>query len=431
MGHEKQHTTTGAKQQTSAKSQTDDFEKGEKARGNSLRRPAGAGETPLSPDPSTSNIRTSHSSLSALSSFNDECLPPLGRSMIKRPHRVIETGSHDMSEDEETTPGAVRVSFALTPPSPIAETASVDNEDNDEEISLGAEFTSPPDVSLPLAAEAVSVDDESERIRELREHNEALQKRMQQALENEERARKEVQEIASAPAADVTVIMGDADFSEFHHPPAAVVVAKAHHSKKRKTFILMMGCIIFCLTIIVVATLVGMNGAKETIIINADDSALKIQLRTDYLKGLLTDLEPLNEQAFHYLTEFDEWKPEDTPEDYVEGEGAPGKSDRDRMWFERYALAVLYYSTDGDVSWESTFGWLSPIDHHCSTRMDKWMGVWCENDRVIYIELANNAMIGTIPPEIKLLQNLGYLSLGGQALLGTIPTRTSSQLELP
>ncbi|CAJ1947207.1 unnamed protein product [Cylindrotheca closterium] len=457
MGHEKNGSSSDDKQSAvNTTNQTADIEKqDEKAKERTLRAVAatapGAVQTPLSPAPSTGTRRsTGGSSQRTSRSLTDQLLSPT-RSMMKNgpprvPTRTLDEFSDDndgddLSEDEETAPGAVRVSYSI-PPSPATyaqsmhtNTTSDDDDDDDEVMSLGAEFTCPP-----LTAEAVPADDEAERIRELREHNEALQRQMQEALENERKARAEVKQIAAAPSADVTVVSGDVEDSEnfsmartASYTPQkvqpAIEVTKADDTSRRKTYLIMMVCVVLFLAGIAAGTLLGMK--DEKVIMMSEDSSEAIRMRTDYLKVVLQEHEPLNEQAFHYLTEFDEWKPESTPEDYLEeDEGSPEKTARERQWLERYALAVLYYSTNGDTAWETTFGWLSPINSHCSTRMNKWLGVWCSEDSVIYMELGNNAMDGTIPTEINLLSNLGYLNLEDQMITGSIPELPASLTSL-
>ena len=115
---------------------------------------------------------------------------------------------------------------------------------------------------------------------------------------------------------------------------------------------------------------------------------------------------------------------------------APGRSTRTVL--ERYALAVLYYTTWGP-SWQ--FELLSPTDvctwnkpsedvFNKTTRelidVAMW-GVYCAEDgeSIDILVLEDNNMVGPLPWEFVLLTNLKYVNIGWNALTGTIPTRIS------
>ena len=56
------------------------------------------------------------------------------------------------------------------------------------------------------------------------------------------------------------------------------------------------------------------------------------------------------------------------------------------------ALVALYNSTDGD-NWNNNTNWLSgPVD--------SWNGIIVHDSWVSYIDLGNNNLNGTIPPEL-------------------------------
>jgi hypothetical protein len=109
---------------------------------------------------------------------------------------------------------------------------------------------------------------------------------------------------------------------------------------------------------------------------------------------------------------------------------------------QRYALATLFYSTNGD-SWSNNTSWLDSGEE-----CNGW-GVSCTNTGAVVLDLPSNNLQGTLPPEIGLLTSLcecvswkkayppacdsnGLLGLFAQfgSLFGTIPWLDKSQLRL-
>jgi hypothetical protein len=93
--------------------------------------------------------------------------------------------------------------------------------------------------------------------------------------------------------------------------------------------------------------------------------------------------------------------------------------------YQRYALAVLYYSTNGD-SWNSRTGWMSNASE-CSWYQYNDEGTEDDNSctetsRLSFLDLGENDLFGSIPTELELLSDLKYMSLSGEALSGTIPS---------
>ena len=76
-----------------------------------------------------------------------------------------------------------------------------------------------------------------------------------------------------------------------------------------------------------------------------------------------------------------------------------------------YALVTLYYATSGD-QWLNRGSnddsgrslWLFSTYNYC-----EWFGLKCDADRIQELNLQNNALNGSIPPEIGLLSSLGKL----------------------
>jgi hypothetical protein len=91
--------------------------------------------------------------------------------------------------------------------------------------------------------------------------------------------------------------------------------------------------------------------------------------------------------------------------------------------YQRYSLAVLYYSTNGD-SWNWTSGWLSG-DSECTWYQYDNSGPEHDNSCVeashlSFLDLGKNDLDGSIPTELELLTDLEYIYLMGHALTGTI-----------
>jgi hypothetical protein len=93
-----------------------------------------------------------------------------------------------------------------------------------------------------------------------------------------------------------------------------------------------------------------------------------------------------------------------------------------RRVLQRYALAVLYYSTSGEL-WTNSTGWLSS-SNECA-----WYSSWQETDSRFYgpvcqdeshfsiLNLTLVGLIGTIPTEVELLTDLTVMHLWGRGNL--------------
>jgi hypothetical protein len=86
--------------------------------------------------------------------------------------------------------------------------------------------------------------------------------------------------------------------------------------------------------------------------------------------------------------------------------------------FQRYTLAVLYHSTNGD-SWINQTGWLSN-DTECDWYSYSDNDICDEGFRLSTLNLLDNGLDGSLPAELELLTNLQSLSLSDDALSGTI-----------
>ena len=86
---------------------------------------------------------------------------------------------------------------------------------------------------------------------------------------------------------------------------------------------------------------------------------------------------------------------------------------------QRYALAVMYYSTD-EAGWLRPMKWLSD-QHECEWKEQGGVRSCSDSMEVTDLSLWNN-LKGTIPTELSNLSKLKILYLARNKLYGTIPT---------
>ena len=83
----------------------------------------------------------------------------------------------------------------------------------------------------------------------------------------------------------------------------------------------------------------------------------------------------------------------------------------DHRFLTRYALASLYFSTSGG-DWTTSTGWLSPA-HECDWYSGRPNSPSCdEAGNIIEIDLTENNLQGTLPPELTLLSLSKLFTLG-------------------
>lgn len=83
---------------------------------------------------------------------------------------------------------------------------------------------------------------------------------------------------------------------------------------------------------------------------------------------------------------------------------------------QRDALVALHISTDG-ANWTTNTNW--PVGDPCA---DDWYGIYCDSsDNIKWLQLVDNNLAGTIPPELANLSSLQRLHILSNQLTGTIP----------
>ncbi|CAJ1961277.1 unnamed protein product [Cylindrotheca closterium] len=108
----------------------------------------------------------------------------------------------------------------------------------------------------------------------------------------------------------------------------------------------------------------------------------------------------------------------------------------------RYSLAVLYYSTEGELRWSDELHFLSDR-HECDWNMEietddnggeekstTTVGVICDDDRaIVQLSIVGNNLRGQLPPELSALSDLIALDFQDNELTGTIPDWKWDNLE--
>lgn len=220
--------------------------------------------------------------------------------------------------------------------------------------------------------------------------------------------------------------------------------------RTRKQRLLMVGTLVFLpfmVIFIVVMTQVGSNSMDSTVTGDTPDTNEDIvtlpqvhseiidlnrhrDIRKRIVNSGLTDAEDLDavgtapNLAIRWITDYDE---------------ASLKTDHHAL-LQRYALAVLFFSThdvkekdsdDGKVHVVSATSWKS-ADHWMSEKgICMWHGVSCsptrqevrlnDNVDVLELNLSGNYVSGTIPSELAALKNIKEFDLGKNSFDGTIP----------
>lgn len=98
----------------------------------------------------------------------------------------------------------------------------------------------------------------------------------------------------------------------------------------------------------------------------------------------------------------------------------------EQRFLQRYVLSTVYYSTNGE-GWINNTAWLSELDE-CSW-MSKAEFVCDDSGRYIELDLMENNLVGTLPPELKVLSDsLRVINVRKNKLSGELPASTISDL---
>ena len=88
------------------------------------------------------------------------------------------------------------------------------------------------------------------------------------------------------------------------------------------------------------------------------------------------------------------------------------------------AVLTKFYKATGGPTWKNAGGWTSP-DPVC-----KWRGVVCVGANLTDIDLVNNNLTGTLPPDLANITSIQRLYLSENRLTGPLPPQWSAMKQL-
>ncbi|KAL3915551.1 MAG: hypothetical protein SGILL_005597 [Bacillariaceae sp.] len=102
---------------------------------------------------------------------------------------------------------------------------------------------------------------------------------------------------------------------------------------------------------------------------------------------------------------------------------------------QRYALATLYYATGGERGgWTSSSLWLTGSDEckwFTSSKMDSiCINDGAEEEQYLQLDLRQNGLEGSLPPEVSMLSMLETLRLPGNSMTGSLPAALGDMTRL-
>mmetsp|Transcript_13996 Transcript_13996/g.24348 ORF Transcript_13996/g.24348 Transcript_13996/m.24348 type:complete len:504 (-) Transcript_13996:164-1675(-) len=243
---------------------------------------------------------------------------------------------------------------------------------------------------IPIAAEVVPSEDDREEM-EKRMRSE-MEERVQKELDDRLRKERELHVVAEAVHIDETMDVGG---------QGACV------RPSRKAIVLAGICMLIVVVAVIVGAVLGTRSPPPT---------EEFELMVDTIGDLVASDPSIFYQsrdspqyaAMDWLANQDSWisvNPENVTLDVL---------------VERYALAALYFATDGPA-WKDQYSFLGNTSACEWNLYELQMGAFCENSSVIEIWLETTGLRGSIPSELALLSSLESINLFENLLSGTIP----------
>jgi Leucine-rich repeat (LRR) protein len=164
----------------------------------------------------------------------------------------------------------------------------------------------------------------------------------------------------------------------------------------------------------------------------SEPGGLFLQSLPPYTKASLLNEKSPQSRAFNWVTTNDTvpWR----------DEGNDTSKRLSRM-LQRFVLATLYFSTDGETSWLERQNWLNRTGSECDWRgcccgprckqfefdasPDDYFGNESDSTSLTGLFLSDNNLLGTLPREMWLLRNLQRLDLNRNNLQASIPSQVA------
>ena len=291
------------------------------------------------------------------------------------------------------------------------------------------------------------------------------------------------EEAASAPRQEDSLGAGSPSSRELELDEGIVIATKVdrqpfvlcgRHGRLRRWHLAILTVLVLIIVVVVPVAVVlgggsnGTNGGDGDSDSNTDTTPIlnnNININVDWTRQLIerivvpavsypeTLMDPTSPQsrAVNWLTNADDGGGNGAAAIIIADTTNEAEAEAHRRVRQRYALAVLYYSTGGgdDGTWKEQYGFLDAARHECEWGSELlnngWTALECNDaDEVVLInlwqnnlsgpipkELATlplrtidflaNKLTGTLPVELTSVSTLNYLNLGYNRLTGTVP----------
>lgn len=330
--------------------------------------------------------------------------------------------NHDHHHDDSTdaslfTPGAFSVSG----------NDSVEFSNNNKDMEYKREYQDPdpdPSVALLVAAEVVTENDDDDKGKG-RIDEEDLELKIAKAVESRLMQRDQSLVVAEVVPPPTDPMKGED--TVVYNASCAQCCSDCCMKWKYPIILLLLG---LCGAVVAIALSEG--SSVELVVTSSPSSSPGIEFRQNELKQIVqegADMTPFEDPNSPQSLALD-WLIKDSismsPDNFIPPP----------MVSARYALAVLYYSTNGNL-WKNRLGFLTdrptcewndgsqiplPTSGSAIPVLPSTFGVHCDgDDNVKQVRLSQNGLDGTLPSELSSLWDLQVLGLDQNALDGSFP----------
>lgn len=201
-----------------------------------------------------------------------------------------------------------------------------------------------------------------------------------------------------------------------------VEMQEKQERQKRRQLIMAMICILVTVVVIVISVVLTTIPEESTFMpttaptpVSEEDLLLQLFAPISTAETLMNETEP-SYQAMQWMLRQDE--------DGV----VPIKSQSPQVLTDRFALATLYFATNGPTDWIDQAGFLSELTVcewpplNTTSREELLNRVDCNDDgRVISVKFKENNLTGTLPKEIGSIRTMVQFMIQSSSLAGTLP----------